>query len=72
MGLLSGLLIAGLGQIVLGQTKKGIAILLGSMVLGALTLGLSIFITWPLGGIDAFLVAKKLKEGRSVGEWEFF
>ena len=72
MGILSGCLIAGLGQILLGQTAKGIAILLGSMVLAAVTFGVSIFITWPVGGVDAYLIAKKLKEGKAVGQWEFF
>ncbi len=72
MGVLSGCLIAGLGQIILGQTAKGIAILLGSMVLAVVTVGISIFITWPAGGVDAYLIAKKLKEGKTVGQWEFF
>ena len=30
-------------------------------VIGALTFGVSILVTWPLGGIDAYLIAKKLK-----------
>jgi TM2 domain-containing membrane protein YozV/ribosomal protein L40E len=72
MGVLSGCLIAGLGQMVLGQTAKGVAILLGSIVLAIFTVGISILVTWPAGGIDAYLIAKKLKEGRSVGQWEFF
>jgi hypothetical protein len=25
-----------------------------------------------VSAIDAYLIAKKLKEGKSVGEWEFF
>ncbi len=57
---------------ILGQVIKGVVILLGSMVLGALTAGVSILVTWPVGGIDAYLIAKKLKDGRSVGQWEFF
>jgi hypothetical protein len=56
MALLSGCCIAGLGQIVLGQTIKGVVILLGSMVFEAITGGVSILVTWPLGGIDAYLV----------------
>jgi TM2 domain-containing membrane protein YozV len=64
--------LAGLGQIVLGQTVKGVFILLVSMVLAVLTGGLSIIVTWPMGAIDAFCIAKKLKDGRSVGQWEFF
>lgn len=72
MGILSGCLIAGLGQMVLGQVTKGVMILIGSMVVAVLTAGISIFVTWPLGGIDAYLIAKKLKNGQSVGEWECF
>ena len=56
----------------LGQTAKGITILLGSMVLAVLTVGLSILITIPCAGVDAYLIAKKLKEGKTVGQWEFF
>jgi hypothetical protein len=72
MALLSGCCIAGLGQIALGQTTKGVMILLGSMALGAVTAGASILVTWPLGGLDAYLIAKKLKSGKSVGQWECF
>ncbi len=72
MGILSGCCIAGLGQMFLGQVIKGVVILIGSMIAAVLTAGVSILVTWPLGGIDAYLVAKKLKAGRSVGQWEFF
>jgi TM2 domain-containing membrane protein YozV len=72
MAVLSGCCIAGLGQIILGQVTKGVVILLGSIALGAVTMGVSVFVTWPLGAIDAYMIAKKLKEGRIVGQWEFF
>ncbi len=72
MGLLSGCCIAGLGQMVMGQVTKGVVFLIGAMALAALTMGVSIFVTWPLMGIDAYMVAKKLKSGRSVTEWECF
>lgn len=72
MGILSGCCIAGLGQMVLGQVTKGVIVLLGAMALGALTMGASIFVTWPLMGIDAYLVARKLKSGQAVTEWESF
>jgi TM2 domain-containing membrane protein YozV len=72
MALLSGCCIAGLGQMVLGQTTKGVMILIGSVVLASVTFGATIILTWPLMGLDAYLIAKKLKEGRSVGAWECF
>lgn len=64
--------IAGLGQIILGQTIKGVVILLISIVMAVITMGFSAIILWPLGGIDAYCIAKKLQSGKSVGEWEFF
>ena len=70
-GLLSFLL-TGLGQMLIGQVKKGIVILIVSFFLGFVTFGLSAFIVIPLAIIDAYLIAKKVKEGKRVGEWEFF
>ena len=72
MAFLSGCCIAGLGQMILGQTLKGVMIFIGSVVLAVATGGLSILFTWPLGGVDAYLIAKKLKDGKAVGEWECF
>lgn len=72
MGLLSGLCIAGLGQMVMGQVTKGVVFLLGAMTLGVITFGASIIVTWPAMGIDAYMVAKKLQRGEPVTEWECF
>jgi predicted amidophosphoribosyltransferase len=71
MALLS-FLITGLGQMIMGQVKKGAAWLIGGFFLAIFTAGISIFIIIPLVVIDAFLIAKKIKEGKQVGEWEFF
>ena len=49
MAVLSGCCLAGLGQIVLGQTVKGIVILVGSLCLGIVTMGVTTLVTWPLG-----------------------
>jgi TM2 domain-containing membrane protein YozV len=72
MAIFSGLLIFGLGQMVVGQVSKGLVILVGNIVLACCTMGISLLVTWPLGAVDAYLIAKKLREGRPVGEWEFF
>jgi TM2 domain-containing membrane protein YozV len=65
-------LLVGLGQMVLGQTIKGVVMLIVALVLGALTGCVACLVTFPVSAIDAYLIAKKLKEGKSVGEWEFF
>lgn len=71
MAILS-LVVPGLGQMVLGQTVKGI-------VLFVLFLGVGLS-TWCFGGvavaivaiIDAYQIATKLKRGQAVGQWDFF
>jgi TM2 domain-containing membrane protein YozV len=70
-GLLSFLL-CGLGQMILGQVLKGVVMLVVAMMLGAVTGCIACLVTWPVSAIDAYLIAQKLKQGKSVGEWEFF
>ena len=65
---LSLLLAGGAGQIYLGQVTKGIVLILATVI----TCGIIGLITVPLGTIDAYLIAQRLKEGKSVDEWEFF
>jgi TM2 domain-containing membrane protein YozV len=62
--LLSLFLLGGTGQIFLGQTTKGIVLIAATIV----TCGLA----GILGAIDAYMIAKRLQEGNSVDEWEFF
>jgi TM2 domain-containing membrane protein YozV len=75
MAFLSGCCIFGLGQIVLGQTIKGVMILVGALIFVAGTFGhgiLVIWVLWPLAALDAYMIAKKLRAGKSVGDWECF
>ena len=52
----------------LGQTQKGLTL----MAVCILTCGSGFLLAWPFAIVDAYLVGKKLAEGRSVGEWECF
>lgn len=72
-------LLVGLGQMINGQTVKGIVMLVGTMVGGGiltlLTLGLFAFVCpliWIASALDAYFCAKKLEEGHSIGAWSFF
>jgi TM2 domain-containing membrane protein YozV len=65
-------LIAGLGQMVLGQVMKGVVILVLTILISIPMLGLGLLIFCPLSAIDAYKIAKKLRAGQTVGEWEFF
>ena len=60
-------LIVGLGQLYLGQVM-----FLVSYLVGAATGGILTIIIWIAAIIDASNIGKKLEQGKSVGQWEFF
>ena len=62
----------GLGQFMLGQHAKGAAILVFSYFIAAGSGGFAVPILWIVVGMDAYAIASKLQQGRSVGQWEFF
>jgi len=68
--ILSLFLAGGAGQIYLGQTTKGIVIIVVSLVLSP-CFGIGL-IPWLVGVIDAYQIAAMLKNGQSVGDWQFF
>lgn len=70
--ILSGCCIAGFGQIYLGQMGKGLVILLSQIVLAVITGGAALPVCWVIGGVDAYQIGKKLKNGYSVRKWEWF
>jgi len=74
MGVLSAL-IPGLGQIILGQTAKGIVMLVVATFLTVGTCGWGLLLyplNWVVSGLDAYKIATKLKQGNPVGGWDFF
>ena len=67
--ILSLLLLGGVGQMYLGQTKKGIIIIVASVLLSCVGIGVVIPI---LGAVDAYMMAEKLKNGESIGDMQWF
>lgn len=67
--ILSVLLLGGVGQIYLGQQKKGIIIIVATILLACVGIG---FVVPFVGAYDAYVIGNKLKEGKSVGDMEFF
>ena len=66
---LSLILFGGVGQIYLGQTKKGIIIIVASLILSCVGVG---FIAWIVGVVDAYMMADKLQKGESIGDMQWF
>lgn len=67
--ILSFLFLGGVGQMYLGQTKKGIIVIVATVVLACVGVG---FLVPLVGAYDAYVIGNKLKEGKAVGDMEFF
>ena len=66
---LSFFLLGGVGQLYLGQNKKGIILIVATIVLMCFGIGLIIPV---LGAIDAYMIADKLAKGETVGDMQWF
>ena len=67
---LSFLLLGGVGQLWLGQQKKGIILVVVTLLLDfACGVGLILHV---LGALDAYQLATKLKNGSAIGDMEWF
>ena len=66
---LSVVLFGGVGQLYLGQQKKGIILIVGSVVLWCIGFG---WVVQLVGAYDAYVIGNKLKAGQPVGDMEFF
>lgn len=64
--------IFGLGQLYNGQAIKGIVMILVSMVCAVITHGVSILVTFPVGVIDAGMIAARIQRGERVSDWQWF
>jgi TM2 domain-containing membrane protein YozV len=70
--LLSVLILCGLGQMINGQIGKGLLLLGLQVLLGLITCGISAIPGQIFVGIDAYMCAKALQEGKTIGKWSFF
>lgn len=64
------LLFGGIGQIYLGQVKKGFILTAIYIVLSMITMIAPLIAL--VSAFDAYIIAKRLKSGTSVGNMEFF
>ena len=69
--LLSLILLGGVGQIYIGQQKKGI-ILIVVWILGWCSFGLITTVAAIVGAIDAYMMADKLQKGEAIGDMQWF
>jgi len=68
--ILSLLLLGGVGQLYLGQTKKGIIIIVVTVLLYC-AFGLGVIIN-IVGAVDAYMMADKLQKGETIGDMQWF
>ena len=73
MGILS-FLFAGLGQIILGQVAKGFVMFFAAIIVGATTgehRVIPVLVFAVFAGADAYWLARRLKDGHPIDQWEF-
>ncbi len=68
--LLSFFLFGGVGQLYIGQQKKGLILIVGTFVL-AWVFGIGCLIPF-VGAIDAYMMADKLQKGETIGDMQWF
>jgi len=66
--ILSLLLLGGVGQIYLGQTKKGVILIVATLILSCIGIGVLIPI---VGASDAYMMADKLQKGETIGDMQW-
>jgi TM2 domain-containing membrane protein YozV len=65
-------LLVGLGQVYLGQVRKGVTLFISAILVGLLTFGVGCIVMFVISPVDAYKIAQKLKAGQTVDQWEFF
>jgi TM2 domain-containing membrane protein YozV len=66
---LSLLLLGGVGQMYIGQMKKGVILIVATVVLSCIGIGVIIPV---LGAVDAYMLADKLQKGEAIGDMQWF
>lgn len=56
----------------LGQHAKGAVIFVVGFIIAGMSAGFGWLPIAILAAMDAYAIASKLRQGRSVGQWEFF
>jgi TM2 domain-containing membrane protein YozV len=67
--ILSLILLGGVGQMYIGQMKKGVILIVATVVLSCIGIGVLIPV---LGAIDAYMLADKLQKGEAIGDMQWF
>lgn len=72
VALLLNLFLLCVGYFWYGQWQKGVAALVGGLVLGVITCGFGAGAVAVFAAIDGYLQAEQLKQGHPLGHWTFF
>lgn len=66
------LLLGGLAQIIYGQAAKGLVLAVATIIAGVVIPILGNLTVCAISIVDAYMVGKALKSGKSIGKWQFF
>lgn len=72
IALLLNLFLLCVGYFWYGQWQKGIAALVGGLVIGVFTCGVGASAVAIFAAIDGYLQAQQLQQGHPIAQWTFF
>jgi hypothetical protein len=65
-------LVIGIGQMYAGQVTKGVALFILALIISVLIVPYAVLGVWIISVFDAYYVARKLRRGFPVRQWEWF
>lgn len=66
------LFVIGVGQMYVGQVTKGVAMFILALIISVLIVPHAVVGLWLIAVFDAFLIARKLRRGHPVRQWQWF
>lgn len=71
LALLLSILVIGVGHMYIGQVTKGVALFIVALIAGVLILPHAAMGIWIFGLLDVYIIARKLRRGLPVRQWEW-
>jgi TM2 domain-containing membrane protein YozV len=65
-------LVIGVGQMYAGQVTKGVGLFILALIISVLIVPHAVLGVWIISVCDAYCVARKLRRGLPVRQWEWF
>ncbi len=72
LAFLLSFLVIGVGQMYVGQVTKGVALFILALIISVLIVPYAVIGLWGVAVLDAYFIARKLRRGHPVRQWQWF